>query len=234
MIDGLFVTGTDTEIGKTAAACAIARWLRGKGRSVGVMKPVASGCRMHRGRLVSDDALRLTKAAGCDELPARVCPITFRAPLAPAVAAQLEHRRVDLPRAVRAFHLLARRYDYMVVEGVGGLAVPLTARRTVADLAKMLDLDLLIVARAGLGTLNHTALTVEYARRRGLTVRGVVLNRATGRDLSEKTNAAEIKRLTGVPVLGIVPEVTPMRAAQRLLDVFERSIDVAAIWRKRV
>ena len=118
MIDGIFVTGTDTEIGKTVASCAIARWLRGKGRSVGVMKPVASGCRMRRGRLVSDDALLLAKAAGCDAPPEHVCPLTLRAPLAPTVAARLENRRVDLRRAMHAFHALARRYDYMVVQGI--------------------------------------------------------------------------------------------------------------------
>ena len=232
MLDGLFVTGTDTEVGKTVAACALARWLARRGRNVAVMKPIASGCRVAgAGRLVSADAELLLEAAGCDEPLDRVNPIALRAPLAPTVAARLDSRAVDLARAAKSFRALARRYDYMVVEGIGGLAVPLTRRRTVADFAGTLGLDLLVVARAGLGTLNHTTLTVEYARSRGLAVRAVVLNGTTGRDRSEKTNAGEIRRLTRVPVAGIVPHVKRARGLCPILDAFEKSVDMAGLWK---
>jgi dethiobiotin synthetase len=211
---GLFVTGTDTAVGKTEVACALVSAARGRGDDVVGMKPAQSG--ILPGEV--SDAERLRLAAGAAEPLEAVCPYTFRAPLAPAVAARLEGREVSLGRIVDLARALAARHAALVVEGAGGLLVPLTETETYADLAVALALPVLVVARAGLGTVNHTALTVEALRRRGLSLAAVVLNRvAPEDDPSVPHNAAEIARLTGSEPLGPLPwEPDIARRAERL------------------
>jgi dethiobiotin synthetase len=213
---GLFVTGTDTGVGKTEVACALVAGWRARGLDVGVMKPAQSG--------VEDgeptDADRLRDAAGGADPLALVCPYSLRAPLAPAVAARLEGVEISLPHLVACAGELARRHQALVVEGAGGLLVPLTESHTYADLAAALGLPVLLVARAGLGTVNHAALTCEALRARGIAVAGVVLNRATAAaDPSEPHNAGEIERLTGVRVIASLPfEPDPAGRRARLAE----------------
>lgn len=198
-MNGFFVTATDTGVGKTEVACALLRAARGAGIDAVGMKPAQSG--LVPGEL--SDAERLHEASGGVEPLAAICPYTLAAPLAPAVAARLEGRTIELPRILEAARSLAVRHGAIVVEGAGGLLVPLTDRESYADLAVALGLPLVVVARAGLGTLNHTLLTVEAARRRGLSIAAVVLNRtAPTDDPSVPHNAAEIARLTGLAVVG--------------------------------
>jgi dethiobiotin synthetase len=199
---GLFVTATDTGVGKTEVACGLVAAARAAGLDAVAMKPAQSG---HADGEPSD-AERLREASGGVERLDAICPYTFRAPLAPAVAARLEGVEVSIDRILAAAHALAARHAALVVEGAGGLFTPLTERDTYADLAVRLALPVLVVARAGLGTVNHTALTVEALRRRGLRVAGVVLNRtAPADDPSVPHNAAEIERLTECEVLATVP-----------------------------
>jgi dethiobiotin synthetase len=206
---GLFVTGTDTGVGKTEVACAIVAAARAAGLDAVGMKPAQSGVEPG----VPSDAERLRAAAGDVEPLEAVCPYTFAAPLAPGVAARLEGRPVSLGTIVDAARALAARHAAVVVEGAGGLLVPLGERETFADLAAALALPVLVVARAGLGTVNHTALTCEALARRGLAVAGVVLNRATAADdPSVPYNAAEIERLARVPVLATLPHVRDIGA----------------------
>jgi dethiobiotin synthetase len=213
---GLFVTGTDTGVGKTEVASALVAGWRARGLDVGVMKPAQSG--------VEDgeptDADRLRDAAGGADPMALVCPYSLRAPLAPAVAARLEGVEISLAHLVDCAGELARRHQALVVEGAGGLLVPLTDSHTYADLAVALGLPVLLVARAGLGTVNHAALTCEALRARGLAVAGVVLNRATAAaDPSEPHNAGEIERLTGVRVIASLPfEPDPAARRARLAE----------------
>ncbi len=213
---GLFVTGTDTGVGKTEVACALVAGWRARGLDVGVMKPAQSG--------VEDgeptDADRLRDAAGGADPLALVCPYSLRAPLAPAVAARLEGVEISLAHLVACAGELARRHQALLVEGAGGLLVPLTESHTYADLAAALGLPVLLVARAGLGTVNHAALTCEALRARGLAVAGVVLNRATAAaDPSEPHNAGEIERLTGVRVIASLPfEPDPAARRARLAE----------------
>jgi dethiobiotin synthetase len=212
-LPGLFVVGTDTGVGKTRVAAAIVRSLRREGRRVGVLKPVATG--VPGGVGGGADAACLIAAAGGSVAPERVVPLAFEAPLAPAVAARLVGRRLGQPEVDRAVDTAlawwGERADVMVVEGIGGLLTPLAGRTTLADVAIRLDYPLVVVARRGLGTLNHTLLTVEAALRRGLRVAGVVLNSASPAPdadaaLAEETNAAELAgRLDGIAVLGEVP-----------------------------
>jgi dethiobiotin synthetase len=215
-VRGLFVTGTDTGVGKTEVAVALVGGWRARGLDVGAMKPAQSG--VEDG--LPTDADRLREAAGGGDPPALVCPYSLRAPLAPAVAARLEGVEISLDRVLAAAAALAGRHAALVVEGAGGLLVPLSAGATFADLAVALGLPVLVVARAGLGTVNHAALTCEALRARALRVAGVVLNRsATAADPSEPHNAAEIERLTGARVLAAIPhEPDPALRARMLVD----------------
>ena len=208
---GLFVTGTDTGVGKTEVAAALVAGWRARGLDVGAMKPAQSG--VEDG--VPTDADLLRAAAGGGDPPALVCPYSLRAPLAPAVAARLEGVRIEVDRVLDCARALSRRHAALVVEGAGGLLVPLTDEATYADLARMLGLPVLVVARAGLGTVNHVALTCEALAARDLEVAGVVLNRSTAAaDPSEPHNAAAIERLTGARVLASLPhEPDPARRA---------------------
>ncbi len=212
---GLFVTATDTGVGKTEVACALVRGHRARGLDVVAMKPAQSG---HEPGEASD-AERLLDASDRVEPLVAICPYALRAPLAPAVAARLEGVAISLPRILEAARALAARHAALLVEGAGGLLVPLTDRDTYADLAVALGLPVLVVARAGLGTVNHTALTVEALRRRGLAIAGIVLNRtAPVDDPSVPHNAAEIARLTGVApaaLLPFVPDIDARAAALR-------------------
>ena len=203
--NGLLVTGTDTNVGKTYVACIIARELRARQVRFRAFKPACSGAvqnELGEWRWPDLDALAL--AAGVDN-PLDISPLRFQAPLAPPVAARAEGRTIDNHAIVEAFHELTKLSDFMLVEGVGGLLCPLSDDWLVADFAREIELPLLIVARLGLGTINHTLLTVEAARTRGLRIAGIVLSESNpGSDPSANSNACEIERLTGLSVLGIV------------------------------
>jgi dethiobiotin synthetase len=154
-------------------------------------------------------------------------PVALRLPLAPAVAAAQENRSVDLDRVAGAIEELAQRYDVFVIEGAGGLFVPLVGTKfLVIDMVRWLRLPLLVVARAGLGTINHTALTVIGAHQAGLPVAGVVLNRYPDKpSLAEATNPQVIAAITEVPVLGLVPEIPDLEdpsGKEKFLAVMDR------------
>ena len=205
MSKGIFITGTDTGVGKTVVAAVLARLLRMRGLSVGVMKPVTSGCRAENGRLVSDDALLLCQAAGV-ECSDDVTPYLLREPVAPAEAARQEGMVIDFARIRAAFDRLAAAHDFVIVEGAGGLMVPLAGGLLVADLARHLELPLLVVARSDLGTINHTVLTCFAAQQMQRQVAGVVINDyPLSPDLAERSAPHHIGSLCGAPVLGIWP-----------------------------
>ena len=207
-LKGVFVTGTDTEVGKTIVAGGIAAVLRKQGYRVGVLKPVATGCDVTREGLVSPDAEFLAHCAETPHPLQTVCPVRYRQPLAPAVAADRERRPVDLDEIRAAFATISRTSDVTIVEGIGGLLVPITKRVLVADLAAEFGLPLVIVARPGLGTINHILLTVEAARQRELPIAAVVINRydAHAATLAEETNPAVIATHARVPAPTVVPE----------------------------
>lgn len=207
MANGIFITGTDTEIGKTVIAGGLAAAMRAAGIDVGVMKPIASGGVQRDGRLVSEDAIFLKDAALVDDDLSLINPICLRLPLAPSVAAEIEGVSIEREGVEAAFNQLRRRHEFMVVEGVGGIAVPIGGEALVANLAQRFQLPLLIVARPNLGTINHTVLTVAFAERFQLGMCGIVLNglRQEMAGLVEETNPKEIARLTQLPILGVVP-----------------------------
>gem|GEM_PF-154415 len=234
---GLFITGTDTNVGKTVVACLIAdQWRRhgstGAGLStLGVLKPFATGCRRDREGLVSPDAEQLAHAAHFDpdigDLDL-ITPIRFRAPLTPAAAVEHESpgASIDWPAIDRSLRRLDDRCDQIIVEGVGGILAPLEqldrnhAPITVVDLARAIGYPIVVVSRAGLGTLNHTALTCQAVRNAGLSLAGVVINgyEPDAVDLSFQTNRQWIARQNRTRILATLPGRSTATGVESRLD----------------
>jgi dethiobiotin synthetase len=201
-----FVTGTDTGVGKTLVACSLLRALRARGSNPAGMKPIETGV----GPAGPLDAFALRAAAGDVDALDDVCPQRFALPAAPTVAAAAEGRRVELWAVRRAFERLSARHDCVIAEGAGGLLVPVAEQECMADLARDLDLPLIVVARAALGTINHTLLTLEAAVARGLSVAGVVISHASGPlSPADDANLEALRRALGSALLGEIPPLEP-------------------------
>lgn len=202
MTRALFVTGTDTGVGKTLVACALIRGLRARGLDAGGIKPVETGV----GADGPLDAIALRAAAGARDPLEDVCPQQFALPAAPVVAARAEGRAVDWPAIEAAWERVAARHDVVVAEGAGGLLVPIDDARTMADLAAAFELPLLVVARAALGTVNHTLLTLEAADARHLPVAGVVISHAEPElSAADAANLGALRAALGARLIGEVP-----------------------------
>lgn len=230
-VPGLFITATGTDVGKTVITCALARVLRDKAMRVGVSKPMASGCRKDREGLVCPDTEALAHFADCRVPLDTITPIRYRKPLAPGVAAEIEGTEFDADLIVKSLHHIQEVSDCLLVEGAGGLYVPIDAahpNRSMLDLMAAIGYPVLIVADAGLGTINHTVMTIKCLKQRGCKVVGVVLNRhepdASSRgkleDPSMLSNARWIKRMSGVEILAVVQrcDAANVQVDQGILD----------------
>ena len=229
MRKGIFVTGTDTGVGKTLLSGALASALCGRGMNIGVMKPVESGCNRVKGSLVAADALFLKELSGSNDDIDLINPYRLEHPFAPATAAEMEGVKIELKRIEDAYNRMERNHDLMLVEGAGGLLVPLNDSLLMADLIKSLHLPALVIARSSLGTINHTLLTLRSAEASGLKVLGVIVNHATpDRGLAEETGASSIKKFTPVPILGVFPFVENSQKNNReyLSDLMERYVNI--------
>jgi dethiobiotin synthetase len=226
---GIFVTGTDTGVGKTTVAVALARLCSRRGGVPIPYKPVETGCDPE-----PDDARRLWEAARRPIPLGDVCPFPLALPVAPAAAADAAGIRLDLSKLVRHAFARAKRGTFLIVEGAGGLLVPYAGRDTNADLAAQLELPVLVVARTALGTINHVALTLSELGQRRLPVAGVVLVRS-GVDIEpqEATNAQLIEQVSGVAPLGTFPRLNApdARDPDHLADALEQALSTAALAR---
>lgn len=206
---GLFITGTDTAVGKTYVAALVARLLHSRGYQIGVYKPVASGCIEDNGMLISDDAVRLWEAAGRPGDLNAVCPQRFEAPLAPHLAAREAEVAIDTQLLRDGLEYWRKRSQVVLVEGVGGLMSPISFDDYNADLADAFGYPLIVVAPNQLGVINQTLQTLITAAtfRQGLEVVGVVLNDtcASKDDVSKATNRVELEARCVPPVLAHVP-----------------------------
>ena len=212
-IPGLFITATDTEVGKTVIAGAIANHFLRQNRKVAVLKPIATGCVPRREGLVSEDAEFLASCADARFPLDIICPVRYREPLAPQVAADRAKQPVDYEAITRSLTLMICDSDIIIIEGIGGLMVPLDPKHTTLDLAKWLGLPTVIVARPTLGTISHTLLTVEALRRAGIPIAGIVINRypADSASIAEESNPRTIEKHARVPILAIVPDEPTLR-----------------------
>ncbi len=209
-LPGIFVSGTDTGVGKTVVACALVRGLRAAGLDVGVMKPVETGV----GPDGPIDASALRDAAQASESLVEICPIQLPLPAAPEAAAAAARREIGIDEIKRAYRRLATRHEVVIVEGAGGLLVPLSQGFDMSDLAARLDLPVLLVARASLGTINHTRLAVEACASRGLELLGVVISYAAGENSdADEANLALLLRDLGDRLLGVIDPLAPGETA---------------------
>lgn len=199
----LFVSGTGTSVGKTVVACALVKLLRRRGLKVGVCKPVATGAVVQRGGgCVSSDAVKLIRAAGMSMAEHRdVNPALFIPPVSPHLAARLAGKPLSLQKLRQHIYNMERRYDILVVEGIGGVATPLTDRTTWADfLSGFRSPKTMLVCSPNLGTLNHTLLSLEYLERRSVQCGALVLSKYDPSKKMHRLNRLELGLLTGIPV----------------------------------
>ncbi len=232
MEKGVFVTGIGTGVGKTVIAGAIAASMKAHGLDIGVMKPVASGAKEIDGRLVSEDAMYLKKIIDSTDDDELVSPILLKPPIAPTIAASKIGVPIDINKILKAYEELTNRHDFVVVEGVGGLMVPIDDTLFVADLVRKMDLSLVIVSSDYLGTINHTLLTVEYAKSRNIRIKGIVINMLKdGNDFIR-----EIEKYSSIPILGTIPFNENVSVENCVfgdsVEYFHREINISKIMRK--
>jgi dethiobiotin synthetase len=205
----IFITATDTGVGKTVAAYVLAVLLRSQGRRVGVLKPI---------QCAGSDAQFLKKALALDDDIRTINPFYAPEPLSPHLAFRRSGIKFDKRTVKDCLKKLCAAHDVVLVEGAGGLMVPVTDSYNNADLIADLNAEVVVVARLGLGTINHTLLTIEALKRRGIKIRGLIFceRRAAKKGVPESTNPQEIQRLSAVRVLGTIPYLKPLNQANIL------------------
>jgi len=225
MVKGFFITGTDTGVGKTIVTAALVKVTQFLGfNSVG-MKPIETGCKKTAGSrqqtadrdnyLIASDGQFLREISGSDESLDLITPVRFENPLAPMPASEIEGIPVDIWKITNAFAKLAYKYNVLIVEGVGGILVPIAKDYSVLNMAKDFGLPVIVVTRPGLGMINHTLLTVNYGLKEGLHVAGIIINysRPAEGTIAEQTNPAVLEKICPVPVLGIFPHLKNVERA---------------------
>ncbi|MEW9668386.1 dethiobiotin synthase [Ammoniphilus sp. 3BR4] len=228
MSQGIFITGTDTDIGKTFVGAGLAAVLKERGIDVGVFKPMMSG--VSREDPKSD--VRILKEMSGDTSPLEdINPYQFAEPLAPYVAQKRQGQQISLDEVLASWHKIRDRHSFYIAEGAGGLAVPMGPRYLVSDMARAIGFPLLIVARPTLGTVNHTLLTIAYARQAGLNVLGVIINGTREDGVAEQTNPGMIEEFSGgIPVLGVLPYLETTDRAE-IIHRFEQQIAIDKLLR---
>ncbi len=230
MGSGILITGTDTGVGKTFFTCALATLLRSHGYIVGVMKPAETGCEMRDGDLFPADAWRLKRVSACSEPIETICPYRFAEPLAPSIAAERAGVKIDIDRMLAVYREISARHDIILVEGAGGLMVPLVGSFTYADFTRVAKLPLIVVAANKLGVINHLLLTLEHAAAQRLLAFGYVLNRISNEtSLAADTNREALFGLTGIRCLTELPFVKTASTEEVALDLSQTEFDLEMI-----
>ncbi len=230
MSRGIFIIGTDTEVGKTVVSAGLMYLLLKNGFNAVYFKPVVSGEIDLQGVSVPADAAFVCAVSGLNEDIEKMTPFSFADAVAPHLAARLEHRTIDTAVIQKSLNALKNRYDVIIGEGAGGLAVPLNDEGYMQhELIRELGFSCLLVARAGLGTINHTLLTLRVAKSVGLTIKGIIIS-GVGQTLIEQDNVVMIKKLSGVNAVFTLPTVvgvgTEKMHTGNLRDVFEQTINI--------
>lgn len=231
----IFITGTDTGVGKTAVSAALCAFLSlRKGLDVGVMKPFESGLPEVRGLKLPCDAQFLKEASGSNDDLKEISPYTFKAPLAPEPAARKENIIIEMDVVHATYEKLLESHDVLVVEGAGGVFVPIKKGFFFADLIKAWNIPVIIVSRLGLGTINHTLLTHAFLQSRGIKILGVILNDTEGvKGPAAETNPGILGEYLNVPVFGTFPHKKELlngtMSRESLAETFAASIETELI-----
>lgn len=234
---GYFITGTDTGVGKTIVTAAILRSFIKKGLKVGAMKVIETGCINKDGILLPSDGMFLRDMAEMNDSLDLITPVKLENPLSPLVASRLEDVEIDIERIFKSFEALKKKYEYLLVEGVGGLMVPLVKEEKkksafyfVRDLIKDMKLPVILVTRPALGTINHTLLTLEALKNKKIPVKGYIINfsEPAKNDIAEKTNPQILKELIDVPCLGVLPYLTELNK-DKIGETAIKNFDIEAL-----
>lgn len=210
MNKGLFITATGTDIGKTYVTALIVKKLRAAGYRAGYYKAALSGAERTGEGLIPGDAEYVNRIAGIGEEVKKLVSYTYENAVSPHLAAQIEGNPAELKVIRAAYEKLALKYDYLTMEGSGGILCPIRYDDTIhiflEDIIKELRLSTIIIADAGLGTINSTVLTVEYMRNRDIQVKGIIFNHFHEDSLLEADNRRMVEELTGIPVIALVKD----------------------------
>ena len=213
---GYFISGTDTGVGKTVVTACLLAFYRKHSINTGIMKPIETGIDPNCSSEVNSDAKFLLTVSGNQDTLEEVCPIRLKPSASPLQAARIQDQSLSIDSILEKFQRLQKKYDQVLVEGIGGLLVPLKADYLVLDLIKTMQLPLIIVSRFSLGTLNHTLLTLKAAQVAKIEVAGIILNHSANRQLNkiELGQKALIEELSGVPIIGQCPFISSISAEQ--------------------
>ncbi len=213
---GYFITGTDTSVGKTVVTACLLALNRQRGLDTGFMKPIETGVNQECSSEENSDAKFLLTVSGNKDSIEEVSPIRLKPTASPLQATRITGQTIDISLILENFRRLQTKHDRMLVEGIGGLLVPLTTNYSVSDLIKDMSLPLIIVSRFSLGTINHTLLTVKAAQETGVKIAGIILNHSEDRPLNEIElgQASLIQELSNVPILGECPFIDSISAEQ--------------------
>jgi dethiobiotin synthetase len=233
MSKGIFIIGTDTEVGKTVVSAGLMHLLLRNKHKAAYFKPVASGQVLLNGVYQSIDASFIKTVTGFAEDHKNITPFSFKNAVAPHFAARLEGGSIDLDVIKDTMQYLKNHYELIIAEGAGGLAVPLSDQGFMQhDLIRELGFPCLLVCRTGLGTINHTLLTLRFAQNVGLAIKGIVMNGNRQTD-TETDNISTIRKLSGIPAIFTIPALegvdTEKLQQGNITDVFERTINIDEI-----
>jgi dethiobiotin synthetase len=218
-MNGIFVTGTDTGVGKTVVAAGIAGAMRRDGIDIGVMKPIATGIPQNAG-FRSGDAELLARISGSTDPEDEINPVFLPAEASPLMASRMLNIDIKLDKVFSAFKRLGKKHEFLVVEGIGGVMVPITERYFVVDMIKEMNLPVLIVSRASLGTINHTLLTVKMCREYDLKIAGIAVNCVKDNVVEDKVGKM-IQELSGIFVIGSIPFVDKV---ENIVDLVSKHV----------
>jgi dethiobiotin synthetase len=231
---GLFITGTDTGVGKTVVTAAILAYFQHQGKKAGVMKPIETGVDNECSSPANSDALFLMETGGIEDPLAEVCPIRLKPAASPFQAAMIENRSIQPETILSAYEKLSGQYDWMLVEGIGGVQVPITRDYGMVELMRDLGLPAVVVVRYQLGTLNHTLLTLDTLKQNGIPVKGIIFNRTGPQapDAIEQDQPRLIEELSGAKVLGEFPYIENLNTqsfSPEKLKKLEASLDFSGL-----
>lgn len=211
MTKGIFITGTDTDVGKTVITAGIMHLLRTQGCNATYFKAALSGAVLENGKTLPGDTRFVCEFSRLNEEYEKLTPYVYKTSVSPHLASKIENNPIDIDVVKEKFNQLKEKYEYIVAEGSGGVVCPLICDENntylLYELIKELGMSVIIVSRSALGTINHTVLTVEFLEKLGMDVKGIIINGFEENNICHKDNVDMIKRLTKVPIIAVIPVI---------------------------